>query len=82
MDAVSALVARNVGITKRAWQYVLLAFIVYCGAGGIFIYLLFRELNEKMRIMLGVMAALMFVVAIAQARYLITVVRKRKQRAA
>ena len=82
VDAVSTLVERNVRITKRAWQSVLLACIVFCGAGGVFIYLLFRELNATMRIMFGVMAALMFVIAIPQTRYLITVMRKGKQRAA
>lgn len=46
VDAVSTLVERNVRITKRAWQSVLLACIVFCGAGGVFIYLLFREFER------------------------------------
>jgi len=76
VDAVSALIARNLRLSKRAWPIVLLAGVVYWGIAIGSVYMLLHTSDDSLKLLSVVMAALMTVCAIPQTRYLITILRK------
>jgi hypothetical protein len=72
VDLISQLVGRNVRLSARSASTSLLAVIVYWGAGFVCSYLLFRETADTLRLLFGVMAAVMFLAAISNTRVLIS----------
>jgi hypothetical protein len=72
VDLISDLVERNTKISARSGSVSLIAVIVYWGAAITCGYLLTQETSQNMRLLLGVMAAIMLVAAFANTRILLS----------
>jgi len=68
VDAVVQLVQRNVRLTAGASRINALALAVYMLGGVVFAWLAFQQHTSAMKLMLGVLAAIMFLCALANAR--------------
>ena len=76
VDAVSNLVSRNVRLTAGSTSTLSIASLVYWAGAAIFVFLLIQETSLTMRLLFGVMAAIMVVCGLAQTRALLS--RKNK----
>jgi len=72
VDQLSNLVERNMRVSARSGSVRLIAVIVYWGAALVCGYILTQETIIRMRLLLGVMAAIMLVAAIANTRILLS----------
>jgi hypothetical protein len=72
VDRTSALIDRNINLVSRGGSVNLLAALIYWGASAICVFLIYRETIPNLRLMLGVMAAITFLLAINNTRLLIS----------
>jgi hypothetical protein len=72
VDLISDLVERNTKISARSGSVSFIAVIVYWGAAITCGYLLTQAASQNIRLLLGVMAAVMFVAAFANTRILLS----------
>ncbi len=77
VDAVDALVSRNVRLSRGTSPISWLAVLVYFGAAIAFAILFYRETNLNLRVLLGAMTAIMLLAGIANTRVLLSRIRNR-----
>jgi hypothetical protein len=72
VDLISDLVGRNVKLSARSGSTSLLAVAVFWASAAICGYLGYRETADTLRLLFGVMAAVMLVSAVSNTRILLT----------
>ena len=78
VDAVSTLIERNVRVKGHPVSIRGMAALVYWGGAIIFLYVLTRANDVTGRLLVGVLAAMLFVSAILQTRLLLASLIKKK----
>lgn len=72
VDEIGALIDRNLKLTTGAPKMNFIALLVYFGGAAVFAYLGYQDHHPTLRVMLAVIAAIMLLAGLANARVLLT----------